>query len=247
MRQSGAERLFEAIDATWPAARLIQQGAVTLREGKGGGKRVSAATVQRPLSAAELASVEGAMADIGQSPLFMIREGEQGFDQILSDKGYKVVDPVVVLTTEITALTDIPVPRLAAFTIWEPLAIMREIWCQGGIGPARIDVMHRTVCKTAVFARQKQKPAGTGFVAVDGNIAMVHAVEVLPAMRRQGVAGWIMRKAAFWAQEQGADTMVVLCTKANTAALGLYSALGFEPATEYHYRQKPQERDAQNG
>jgi GNAT superfamily N-acetyltransferase len=240
-------RLFDAVEATWPAARLIRQGPILLREGKGGGKRVSAATAEGTVDDAAIATAEEAIREMGQSPLFMVRSGEDALDATLDARGYAVVDPVVLLTASIAHLTDQPVPPVTAFCIWEPLAIMREIWAKGGIGPARIEVMERAACKTAVLARWNQRPAGTGFVAVDGPIAMVHAVEVLPEHRRQGVAGWIMRQAAFWAREQGAQTMAVLCTRANTGALRLYSGLGFEPVTGYHYRHKDRAGEKNNG
>ena len=107
--------------------------------------------------------------------------------------------------------------------------------------------MARAETKTAVFARWKDKPAGVAFVAVAGEIAMVHAVEVLAHQRRQGVAQWIMRQAALWAETQGATTLAVLCTKANVPALGLYSALGFVPSGRYHYRLKPDSGDLAHG
>ncbi len=240
-------RLFQAIDATWPAAREVESGPWLLREGKGGGKRVSAATALQQATPEDIAYAEDQMQKLGQPPLFMLHDGEDALDQALAGRGYEIVDPVVVLSCPISRLTDRPIPRLTTFVIWEPLAIMLEIWAAGGIGPARIDVMRRAESKTAIFARNNQKPAGTGFVAVDGEIAMVHAVEVLAQHRRQGIAGWIMRQAAFWAQEQGAAEMVVLCTKANTAALALYSGLGFAPATQYHYRHKPDSGDLRYG
>jgi hypothetical protein len=46
-----------------------------------------------------------------------------------------------------------------------------------------------------------------------------------------------MRAAAFWAQEQGAQTLSVICTKANAGANGLYQTLGMAIVGEYHYRQ----------
>lgn len=242
-----AARLFAAVDATWPAARLVHDGPWTLREGAGGGKRVSAATANAQVTDADIIVAEAAMRTMGQAPLFMIRPQDEALDAALQASGYTVVDPVVMLTCPLSRLTDRPIPPVTTFEIWEPLAIMAEIWAQGGVGPERLNVMRRATHKTAVLARWNQKPAGTGFVAVDGAIAMVHAVEVLPAQRRQGVAQWIMRQAAFWAASQGAEMMAVLCVKTNDAALQLYSGLGFEPATTYHYRRYPVDGDVQNG
>ena len=59
--------------------------------------------------------------------------------------------------------------------------------------------------------------------------------------RRKGVAGWIMRRAAFWAAENGAHTISVLCTKANAPANTLYQRLGFAHVCGYHYRMHPED------
>lgn len=239
--------LFAAVDATWPAAECIPHGPWMLRRGQGGGKRVSAATAIGPITPDAIDDAEQAMRGLQQTPLFMIRKGEDALDAALQARGYSVVDPVTVLTCPIENLTNQPIPPVTTFTIWEPLAIMAEIWAQGGVGPARLDVMRRAAVKTALLARWNQKPAGTGFVAVDGPVAMVHAVEVLPNQRGQGVAQWIMRQAAFWATQQGATTMSVLCTKANAPGQALYQRLGFTPAAAYHYRQKTSDGDPRHG
>lgn len=235
----GPAALFDAVEATWPAASVKRVGPWLLRSGEGGGKRVSAATLEGPLTQTDIVLVEQQMLALSQAPLFMVRDDDEDLDTTLSDRGYQIVDPVVVLTCPIAMLTDRPVPRLATFVIWEPLAIMAEIWAKGGVGPARLGVMRRAKTKTGILARWDGRPAGTAFAAVHGNIAMVHAVEVLVDHRKKGVAGWMMRAAAFWAKDRGADTMSVLCTTANTAALALYSGLGFEPAAQYHYRYNP--------
>ena len=240
-------QLFAAVDATWPAAHVHETQHWVLRDGQGGGKRVSAATVRRCIIDPDIEAAEAEMRHLGQDPLFMLRDADHALDSALDARGYELVDPVVILTSPISALTDREVPRLAAFAIWEPLAIMAEIWAKGGVGPARLDVMRRATTKTAIFARNNQRPAGTGFVATHGSVAMVHAVEVLPEHRRQGVAEWIMRKAAFWARSQQAETMAVLCTKANAPALALYSGLGFEVAAQYHYRHKNLTGDLRDG
>lgn len=239
--------LFAAIDATWPPARQFTKGPWVLREGQGGGKRVSAATALDETAAQAISSAEEDMRAMGQQPLFMLQGEDAPLDRALEQRGYEVIDPVVVLTCPIERLTDQPIPPVTTFVIWEPLAIMAEIWAAGGIGPARLEVMRRAKTKTAILARNRQKPAGTAFAAVHQNIAMVHAVEVLAAHRRAGIAGWIMRQAAFWARDEGATQMAVLCTKANTAALGLYSGLGFETAAQYHYRQPLTDGDVHHG
>lgn len=233
-----AAQLYEVCDQTWPAARRWQAGPWTLREGLGGGKRVSAATANGPVTTQDIAQAEAAMAEIGQKPLFMIREGEAALDAQLENLGYTVIDPVIMYTAPIAALTDIPIPRVTAFNLWEPLAIMREIWAQGGVGPDRLAVMARADVKTAILSRWNEKPGGVAFAGVYDGVCMVHAVEVLPHQRRQGVAQWMMRRAAFWGQEQGASQIAVLCVEHNKGANALYQALGFTSAGRYHYRHK---------
>lgn len=176
------------------------------------------------------------MREMGQTPLFMIREGDDALDAMLDARGYELIDKVVLYALPIAQLTDKPLPRVTAFTIWEPLAIMAEIWAAGGIGPERLDVMGRAACKTGVLARWNEKPGGVAFVGVHDGTAMVHAVEVLPEQRQQGVAEWMMRAAALWAEGEGASHISCLCVEANTAANRLYTKLGFTPVGSYHYR-----------
>jgi len=139
----------------------------------------------------------------------------------------------------VAGLTDQPLPPVTAFTVWEPLAIMVEIWARGGTKAPRLAVMHRAQRKTAILGRAKDRPAGVAFIGLNGDLAMVHSVEVSPDCRRLGVAEHMMRAAAFWAQAQGATTITALCVKANAPAQALYSKLGFRPCCGYHYRKYP--------
>lgn len=180
------------------------------------------------------------MNALGQPPLFMIREGEEALDGLLERLGYRIIDPVILYVLPIEKLTDVAIPRVTAFSIWEPLAMMREIWAAGGVGPARLAVMERAKTKTGIFSRWNEKPGGVAFAGLHDGVCMVHAVEVAPSQRRQGVAQWMMRKAAFWAQAQGASHMAVLCVVQNERANRLYQALGFSEVGRYHYRHKPE-------
>lgn len=236
--------LYEAIDGTWPAKEFIPNGPWTVRIGDGGGKRVSATTASAKVTEGDISLAEGHMASIGQDPLFMLREGEAQLDLILEERGYYIEDPVTLYSCVPEQLMDVPIPRVTVFDLWEPLAIMTEIWATGGIGPARRRVMARVPGpKTALLSRLDDKPAGVAFAAVHNGVAMVHAVEVVHKQRRKGAAGWMMRAAAHWADRQNAHTLAVLCTNANTAANNLYRALGFSIRGTYHYRLKPKETE----
>jgi GNAT superfamily N-acetyltransferase len=180
------------------------------------------------------------MRALGQRPLFQLRGDSPELLQALDARGYTEKDETVLYALPIAGLTNKPIPRVTAFNIWEPLAIIREIWNTDGIGPARVSVMERAAAKTSVLARWNEKPAGAAFAAAHQKIAMVHGLVVLPHQRRQGVAEWLMRSAAFWGEAQGAEHMAVLCVAKNAGANALYQSLGFVQVGRYHYRQSPE-------
>ena len=93
--------------------------------------------------------------------------------------------------------------------------------------------------KTGMLARFKDKPGGVGFVAIHQGTAMLHALEILPHQRKQGLGGWMMRGAAIWAQANGAERIAVICTRENDGANALYSSLGMCVVGGYHYRRAP--------
>lgn len=234
--------LYDAIEMTWPAADMRRDGAWMLRDGAGGGKRVSAATADAAVTPSDLAGLEAGMRALGQLPLVMVRAGQERLDAVLAGAGYALVDPVNMYAVAVKTLTVDRPPRLSAFDLWEPLAIQRDIWAAGGIGPSRIDVMARVAGpKTALFGRHDGRAAAAGFVAMHRTVAMVHALEVLAEHRRQGVGRNLTLHAAHWASGQGADTLAVLCTRANAGANALYTSMGFALVGEYHYRMAKEE------
>lgn len=231
--------LAQVMEATWPPAAINRVGPWTIREGQGGGKRVSATTAEAEWQDTDIPLAEAAMAAIGQAPLFLIREGDDALDQSLQSRGYRVVDPVMAYSAPCAVLADPPAPPMSAFAHWPPLAICRDIWAEGGIGAARLAVMDRAArLKTAILARHDDHPTGVAFVAVHGGHAMLHALEVRPDYRRQGSAHNIMRAAAGWAQQNGADSLSVVVTVQNVAARGLYASLKMQIMGQYHYRQR---------
>ena len=239
MTRPSATDLLETLDATWPAARVLEHGPWHIREGLGGGQRVSAATATPEASDDAIPLAEDAMRDLGQHPLFMIRDSDSALDTWLAARGYDIVDPVTIYLAETeTLMTD--VPASLATPSWPPLAIQLEIWGGGGIGPGRIAVMERAQGpKTSFLGRAGDVPGGTGFIAMHDRLAMLHALEVVPSERRKGIGRTILAAAANWARARGADWMALAVTSANEAANPLYQSAGMTEAAKYHYRRAP--------
>lgn len=235
-----AHTLYDVIDGTWPAASTHNCGSFTLRDGQGGGKRVSAATLNGDLVVEDIAEAEAGMRALNQQPLFQIREGDTALDAALETRGYEIVDPVTMYVIPAKDLATERPPRTAAIPAWEPLQIMKEIWAQGGMDLVRLNVMDRApMPKTGFVSRWQDKPAGASFLGLHNGIGMVHALEILPFQRRQGVARFLMQRAAFWTLENGGTHLSVICVTSNAAANRLYSSLGMTVVGEYHYRCKP--------
>jgi GNAT superfamily N-acetyltransferase len=235
--------LHDVLDQTWPAAKHIPQDCWCLRLGKGGGKRVSAATLKGTFDSQSIDAAAQRMHDFGQPSLFMVRDGEHDLDAALDGCGYEICDPCNIYSTLISKLTTQTPPTVSMFNIWEPLAIQKDIWRQGGIGATRLTIMERAKgAKSSILMRWDNHPAGSAFVAISNNIAMVHALEILPHQRRKGIGIWAMRQAALWAQKQGAHSISSICTKENTGANALYSSLNMRIVGRYHYRIKKDKR-----
>jgi GNAT superfamily N-acetyltransferase len=228
------ETLGQVMDATWPSASHRSLGPFTLRDGAGGGKRVSAASLSGDFTEADLDAAEAAMP----APLMLIREADTALDAALERRGWCVVDPVVAYAAPVAALTA-DLPPLAAFPHWPPLEIARSVWAEGGIGPARLAVMDRVQGpKAALLARTEDRPAGVAFVACHGADVMLHALEVRPDQRRKGTGQSLLHAAANWAASEGAARLSLVVTRQNAAARALYDRLGMRVVGQYHYRMK---------
>ena len=232
------DMLMAVMEATWGPASTQRLGPWTVRNGLGGGKRVSATTAADDWQDTDIPQAEAAMAALNQPALFLIREGDGLLDQALMARGYRIVDPVVAYAAPLASLPQVP-DRMTTFPHWPPMAIAADLWAEGGIGPGRLAVMERVQGpKTVILGRAQDRAAGTAFVAIHERTAMLHALEVTPSQRRQGSAHNILRAAAAWAQANGADTLSLVVTVANDPARRLYASLGMTVVGQYHYRQK---------
>ncbi|MEM7241127.1 MAG: GNAT family N-acetyltransferase [Pseudomonadota bacterium] len=221
---------FEAIDQTWPAASYYQEQGWVFREGRGGGKRVSAASALDPEASVEFAL--GQFKRLKERPLFMLRKEDQGIDDKLDALGFAIVEPVDVMSSPLTMI-DMDLDIYAHNT---PTQSAQEIWAEGGIGDPRLAVMARADCAKSYLQIEDKAVA---FVAVWRKIAMVHALEVRKSARRQGLGKKLMQLAMGWAAKEGAAELAILTVKANTPAQQLYRGMGFKDVAHYHYRLSP--------
>ena len=116
--------LYDAIDATWPAAKTSTAGPWTIREGRGGGSRVNAATLTGEVF--DIDDAVTAMAALGQEPIFMIRRGQEVLDAVLEARGYVIKDPVNLFLAQIAQLAMHRPPPVTTFggqvgvlTLWK--------------------------------------------------------------------------------------------------------------------------------
>ena len=230
MSLPGTPDVLETLDATWPAAEIIDLRPIRLQRGEGGGKRVSAASVLGEVDAEDVTRAEAAMRGMGQRPLFMVSPSQSGLDAMLAARGYGVVDPVTLYAAPSRRGL---VPPVA--TDWFPA--LEALWDSGGVGPARRAVMDRVIGDKAVLLLpDPELPEAAAFVACGGGGAMLHALHVDPTSRRRGLGRALTEGARAWSSEHGAPWLALAVTDANLPANTLYASLGFEPVGRYWYR-----------
>ena len=237
MTLKNSSSIFETIDLTWPAEKFLELRKWKLRKSIKGGKRVSAATAIGKSDIRDIQFVENTLAEWCQEKLFMIKAGENSLDEALKKRGYYIVDPTNIWSISSEALSMQKIPPVTAFSIFPPLAIQRELWIANDIDASKIEIMDRVKTpKTTIFGRIDAKPAASAFVAIANKMAMVHALIVDHKCQRQGMGKFVMQKVGDWADQLGAKSVVVLCTKKNQSANNFYKSLGMRVIGEYHYR-----------
>ncbi|SEH84356.1 GNAT family N-acetyltransferase [Paracoccus alkenifer] len=229
--------------ATWPAAEYVLAGGLVVGRGGGGGGRVSCA---RRLEAdglqpggdigADVDAAEARHRAWGQPALFAVEREDAALAHALRRRGYTETEPTLILSSPVAPLCEPEIPRVTAMELWPPLAIQRELWMACDVGPERQGVMERVQTpKAAIIGRMDDRAAGACFVAAQGEVAMMHALAVLPQWRGRGLGAWMVRRAAQFARAQGAVQLGLSVTEDNAVARAFYARLGFSEIGGYSY------------
>lgn len=261
---SDVSAFVAATAATWPPAALHPAGAFVVGEGQGGGQRVSSARfIGDRFDPADIGRAVAGLASLGQRPSFAVFDTDPPALDTALAADYAMGDRVVLMArtlspdghaqegsvpdafTSDTFTLDVfaaesPIPSTPLCTLtahWPPTPAQIALWQAAGIGPARLAVMHRAPAPRAALAVQMAgRLAGCAFAAISNGIAVLHALEVAPANRRQGLGRRLMQAAAHWARAQGAGHLALLVVETNAPARALYDGLGYAPVTAMHYR-----------
>jgi len=89
-----------------------------------------------------------------------------------------------------------------------------------------------------VLIRQDGMPAATGLGVAERGWMGVFCVVTVPGLRRQGLAGAVMRALAEWGKTRGAQQVYLQVMEDNLSALRLYDKLGFQFLYQYFYSTK---------
>lgn len=205
-------------------------------QGQGGGQRVSSARlVGEGCDATDIARACAVMDALDQKPSFAVFDSDPpALDTALAAQGFAMGDRVALMAL---ALQDDVHGDVTAH--WPPIPAQAALWQAAGIGPARLAIMARAPAPRAALALHVDGSlAACAFVALDRGIAVLHALEVIPALRRQGLGRRMMQGAASWARAQGAMHLALLVVEGNLPARALYDGLGYHRVTGMHYRIK---------
>lgn len=238
MSRPDEARLLAALEATWPPAAIDTDSVPgwKLRDGAGGGKRVSSAV---SLGGRDPEAPAAAMRARGERPLIQVPGSDPDLDALLAEAGWSEIDRTLLMIGPAEPLSTLDADRkIRSIEARCRLVLIEEIWEAGGVDAARRAVMARCpLPKTTVVARSDTSVTGVCFVAADGEVAMLHAMEVRADMRRQGAGRSTLAGAARFALDQGAAWLALAVTEANAAARALYEAAGMETVARYGYRQ----------
>jgi GNAT superfamily N-acetyltransferase len=246
-RRPAPHRIVEielAADAAWPAPTRARLGDWILRAADGWtGRGNSALPIGDPGRSIEEAidAVAAWYADHGLTPKVNVPlPYAQAVDEALAARGWQHRQPTLVMTAALRAVRaavpthDDPRPvRLGTEPSddWLAIAAGRK----GGLPDA---ARHLITAVDQVRFAEVYADNGELIAIARGTVTAhvwfgVFLVEVVPSARRTGLARHVVGTLAEWATQAGATRAYLQVEQRNTAAVALYSTLGFR--THHHY------------
>ncbi|WP_329429213.1 GNAT family N-acetyltransferase [Streptosporangium sp. NBC_01495] len=232
------------VDQAWPALHRVDAGGWTLRAADGVTKRANSVL---PLGEPEdlEAAVEGAekfYADRGLPCVFSVGGGAApGLDASLGARGYRVVDPTLIMTARLSPGDGGPEGRRGHGEKVELAEAPSQAWLDawwsvdGRFGGDGLVTAARILTGVpAVYASLGREAVGRG--VIQGEWFGIYSMAVMPHARRRGHGRKVLRALLSHARAQGTQRAYLVVVESNTAARALYERQGFTVAGRYHYR-----------
>jgi N-acetylglutamate synthase len=234
------------VDEAWPAPCRTESGGWIFRHAGGVTKRANSVLPlgERGDLPQAVEEAESFYADLGLPCVFSVGGGAtEGLDAELANRGYRLVDQTLVMTAAIpggshgageAAIEVAPSERWLS-TWWEVDGGRHP---DGGETSAR-EWAGRILRGVEAGYASLGKGSAVGRAVPQGEWLGVYCMAVLPAARRRGLGGSVLRALLAWGGGHGADRAYLVVTEKNAAARALYESEGFGVAGRYHYRVRP--------
>jgi len=251
---SAVVALERAADEAWPAPTRGRLGDWLLRSAEGWTGRANSALPigdpDRPLAAA-VDAVERWYAELGQPALIntpLPLAAPVGAE--LDTRGWGTRPPTLVQTAPLPLPASTPAGGQAdgwGSAVVELATAPSDDWLaiaagrKGGLPDAARHVLTAVdqVRFAHVYADGTLVAVGRGTVTGRGRWLGLSLIEVLPAVRRQGLARRVIDALAEWGSSAGATHAFLQVEQRNTAAVALYRRLGFTTHHTYLTRVAP--------
>jgi GNAT superfamily N-acetyltransferase len=232
---------------TWPAPIQQHFEHWRFRAGQGVTKRANSVWTQGtfPKCAQWLKEIEDFYARLALPVQFQISAAtDPTVDSFLEAEGYRIESPSAVYITSCSKMLKAEkshnelqiIHRENADEVWmdqflqlEQFPLERKQVYElifAGIGPK---TFYLQIC-------EKGETVGLGTAVLERNWAGFTNIVTAESHRGKGVGTLIMRSLAARCHEQGAEQLYLQVVRQNTAAIHLYSKLGFTHLYDYHYR-----------
>ncbi len=256
VQQSEQILLLETLAANaWPPEQSVELDGWRLRCARGVTRRANSVWPNGGGGMtglqAKLEAVEHFYAALGQPTIFQICAAAQPatLDDLLDRRGYSANSYTYVQTAAIgDLLANLPPLRLRPQFELQVSEEFDEEWfdlyCASEEVSGRAAAVRRSILGRIqpshgfALLRSAGQPAAVGLGVTEGDWLGVFCMATLPAYRRQGAAGAILRTLAIWSQLYGAESAYLQVMVHNGDAQQLYAKAGFTTAYGYHYREK---------
>ncbi|HSC81455.1 MAG TPA: GNAT family N-acetyltransferase [Chitinolyticbacter sp.] len=232
--------------SAWPALASELVDGWVMRFANGYTKRANSVVPLYPAEQpdeAKIAYVEARYGKAGLPCIFKLTEQARVLDTRLAQRGYELVDPTSVQTTDLATLTlDLDPAVTLADTPHDGWfdAFVRISGLDPAQGATATQLLARYAAPTAfAVLHEAGEPVACGFAVRQWDSVLLFDIYTHPAARRRGHAARVVARLLAWGRDAGAARGLLQVVAANAAARALYARFGYTEQYQHWYRRQP--------